>query len=92
MTRSMWKYNLKVTDEQTIEIPRGAYIRSVGLDGEGKLSLWAEVDAELKNVKDKRQITICGTGNPIPGNAGIFIGTVTLLDSGFVAHIYVKPG
>jgi hypothetical protein len=61
--RTIHKYRLELTDDQTIFLPEGAEILSVQ-DQRGVLTLWASVDITMPPVA--RYITICGTGHPLP--------------------------
>jgi hypothetical protein len=83
----IWKYELEVTDVQTIHFPPGAQILSVG-EQRGKLVLWAMVDSEAV-PSDLRVFEVLGTGNPVPQqNYHIrkFLGTVQI--SHFVRHVF----
>lgn len=83
-TKSIWKWDLEIVDEQAIKCPRGTKFISAGLDPNGKLCVWAEVDP-LRESED-RGVTIVGTGNHT--GAGTFLGTVVMPP--FVWHVYVK--
>lgn len=88
MKTVIWKYQLKITDQQTIEIPCEHKILSVAQQN-GILCMWVEVnpDAYLSEV----DIVICGTGNPIPHIEGynlIFVGTVVM--NPFVWHVFKR--
>lgn len=84
-TRTIWKYELEIVDEQVIKVPRGAKFLSVAEQG-GKLCLWAEVNPAEAAVG--RGVTIVGTGNPLFDGVGSFVGTVVMPP--FVWHVYVK--
>lgn len=82
----IWKYELRITDEQELEMPMFSEILSVA-DQHGSLCLWAAGDTKLPKVK--RTIEIIGTGNPIkdPGWRK-FIGTVSM--GSFVWHVFER--
>lgn len=94
----IFKYELEITDEQTIDMPSLSRILSVQ-EQNGKLCLWAVV--EEKNAIKPRKIIICGTGNPLPdglrefsydapsGYTTEFIGTVQM-SYGLVWHVFAK--
>lgn len=84
--KSIWKYKLEITDEQSIEMPKGSKVLSVGVQ-DGVPVIWAEVDL-LSFCTEKRVILIFGTGNPIDGTSHTFVGTFQLL--GFVGHVFVR--
>jgi len=81
----IWKYELAITDEQTLEMPRGAKVLSVANQG-GKLCLWAEVDQSERIVV--RHFLIVGTGHQITEDFELrkFVGSV-LIDP-FVWHVF----
>jgi hypothetical protein len=85
--RAIWKYTLEVTDLQTLEMPVGAEILSVQMQ-HGVPTLWATVNPAA--LTQFRTIAIHGTGNPIPGDPGIFLGTVQqqVGNSTLVWHIF----
>ena len=52
MSKSIWKFDLRVTDEQVVEMPAGAEHLTVQFQGE-QLCMWAIVDptAPTERVK-----------------------------------------
>lgn len=89
--KTIWKYNLKTTDRQGINMPLGAEILSVGVQTE-KVYLWALIDSEQKK-ESLHEIEIFGTGNPIYSNKKCkrkFIGTYQLMDGNFVGHVFER--
>jgi hypothetical protein len=79
----IWKYPLKITDLQTVEMPVRGQILSAGNQG-GVLTLWALVDT--REPLGPRIIEIIGTGNPIETAPRVFIGTVQMPP--FVWHVF----
>lgn len=82
---TIWRFNLAITDEQTISMPAHARILAVGVR-EGNLCLWARVDPEM--TLEQRCFRILGTGNPIepPLRGETYLGTA---DMGmFVWHVW----
>lgn len=82
----IWKYELEITDVQSVQMPEGAKIISVANQG-GVLCLWAMVDP--MQATRKRAIVIIGTGNPIRSAGKIklkFIGTALIEQ--FVWHVF----
>lgn len=59
MIQAIWKFELRVTDVQTIEMPAGARVLTVAAQGPA-LMLWAEVDpsAPVKPLT----VRVVGTG------------------------------
>lgn len=85
--RTIWKYELNITDTQTLEMPKGAKILSVS-NQRGKLQLWALVD-DMNDLED-RDIEILATGEPVPyaNTFREFIGTVVI--DPFVWHVFER--
>jgi hypothetical protein len=91
--KTIYKYELEITDEQSFRLPRNSRILSAG-NQLGRLFIWAEVDTDIES--ELRTFHIYGTGNPIPElNEGarhksfrgrIFIGTVQM--GVFAWHVY----
>jgi hypothetical protein len=87
---TVWKYPLRITDTQPVNMPEGAQILSVQFQGEA-LCLWALVDTHKPQTQ--RIIRIIGTGNPIVeyGTAPvIFIGTVQQFGGQLVWHVFER--
>lgn len=90
--RTLWKFNLEVTDIQHVRMPKGAKVRKVGVQ-RGELCLWVEVDTEAE--KEERTFEVIGTGNPMPTDMGIertYIDSVQMERRGmeFVWHVYER--
>lgn len=83
MSRVIWKYPLAPADEQTIQMPQGAYVMPVQIQDDAPC-LWALVDPS-KPV-ESHVIRIIGTGNPCGDYPGRYIGTVQL--DGLVWHVF----
>ena len=80
----IWKYELEMTDQQSIIVPGGASFLSVA-NQRGKLCLWALI-FDLSQPRVSRQIEIVGTGNPMSSGRRVFIGTVIV--EPFVWHVF----
>src|SRR5690348_4745124 len=65
--RAVWKYVLKIEDQQKVTIPWPAKVLAVAMQptpqGE-TICLWAEVDPDDKRIEVP--IIIVGTGHPLP--------------------------
>ncbi len=86
MARTIWKYPLRITDWQRVSMQRGACILSAGVDPQGQLCIWAEVDPEAS--VEPRDVRIVGTGHGIDLTGySRFVGSVTR--GMFVWHIYM---
>ena len=84
----IWKFALKLTDRQIIEMPRGAQFLSCQMQ-RGAFQLWAIV--QPNHDIERRTIWIVGTGHPVPTIPLTFIDTVQQLDGAFVWHVFVEP-
>ena len=80
---TIWKFQLKLEDKQTIEIPTYAEILSVDIQND-IICLWAKVNPHMK--REIKGIAIVGTGNPLPEGLKKFIGTVQ--QPPFVWHVF----
>lgn len=86
--KTIFKYNIEITDEQKIDIPIGAELLSAQIQ-KNAMVIWALVNTSL--VKEPVTIKIFGTGNPVSEDNGIYLSTVQA-PMGFVWHIfYSKP-
>lgn len=81
--KSIWKWNLLVTDLQVLRVPVGTKFLTVQ-DQEGWLRLWGVVNQT--NDLEPRTIAIYGTGNPVPDDPGVYIATAQ--QGQFVWHIF----
>lgn len=45
MSRTIWKFRLEITDEQMVDLPLGAEVLSVGMQGQD-LHVWALVNPD----------------------------------------------
>jgi hypothetical protein len=83
MNTTIWKYELPLAVEQTIEVPLGAQALCLQLQG-GTPCLWVAVDPEAE--KTPRKIVMVGTGMPGLNRDTHYLGTVQL--DGFVWHYF----
>lgn len=61
--RTVYKYPMELTDITSVSVPMGALIRDVGIDWEGRLCVWLEVDTE--NPMELLRFRVAGTGHPL---------------------------
>lgn len=85
--KTIWKFTLTITDGQRINMPAGAEILCVQMQG-NQPQLWALVDLSEDNLTEMRAIEIHGTGNPIPGGQRRYIGTFQQFR--FVWHVFER--
>jgi len=86
----IWKYPLEVTDVQDLLMPEGSEILSVQVQL-ATACIWAMGDEH--NLRVPRRIRIYGTGHPMQGPFGRFIGTFQIhhADSHLVFHVFEIP-
>lgn len=90
MYKQIWKYQLDTSDWNVIEMPIGAEILTVQMQGEN-VCLWA-LCYPIED-KEKRVIEIIGTGHPVECDATIerkYIGTYQLLGGQLVFHVFER--
>jgi hypothetical protein len=83
--KTIWKYKLSIAAYQTVEIPQGAQLLATQTLA-GDLCLWALVDP--KNVLEKREIEIFGTGHCIGERNRNYIGTAQIQSAPLVLHVF----
>ena len=89
-TKTIWKFELEVTDNQYVNMPYGAELLSVQTQGTTPC-LWALVDA--KNPTEERHFEVFGTGHPVNCDMGIerkYIGTFQLSGGATVFHLFER--
>lgn len=86
--RTIHKFTLEVTGEQTITAPAGCEPLSVQMQN-GQLQLWCKVDTDQPTLPHKVQIF--GTGHDISKATGYYMGTFQSLGGSFVGHVYFTP-
>ena len=100
--KTIWKFTLTITDEQVLEMPRGAQILSVQTQYD-QPQLWALVDDGAP--KTKRRVVVLGTGNDAASLAKslwradegryapfpVYVGTFQVRGGSFVGHVFAEP-
>ena len=81
----IWKWSLKITDTQTIEMPHGAKILCVQTQ-RGDPQLWALVN-EGGNL-EQRIFATYGTGHTVPDSPGEYVGTYQVVGDQLVFHVF----
>lgn len=82
--RTIWKYTLKVEDEQLIQIPKWSKPLCVQIQ-DGNPQMWVEVDTE--QTFESRKFVTRGTGHPLP-EYETYLGTYQLLRGDLVFHVF----
>jgi hypothetical protein len=86
----IFRYSLKLTVTQTIEMPLSYKLLSVapGRTDDYTIDLWAQVPEQAPMVPVT--IEIVGTGHPMPKAVLYFVGTAVMPD-GLVWHVFERP-
>lgn len=87
MPKTIFKFVLDMTDEQTVELPVGAVPLCVQVQ-HGAPCLWALVDSTAP--KESKSIVIHGTGHSISETVGQYLGTFQLDNGYLVFHAFLK--
>jgi len=90
MEKTIWKYELEVTDKQFIRMPKDAELLSVQNQNE-KPCLWALV--KPNTATEERCFEVFGTGNPIHCDMGVdrkYIGTFQMQKGALVFHLFER--
>lgn len=92
MYKTIWKFELKPTVNQIIEMPVNAEILTVQTQNEMPY-IWALVDP--KKVNEKRFIEIFVTGHDVHYDMGVsrnYLGTYQLHGGSLVFHVFEYTG
>ena len=84
--KAVFKYALKVADEQKLTLPANAEILSVANQNEN-IVLYALVDTSVRGLQN-HTIYIHGTGHVVSGGNIAFIGTVVLHGGRLMFHVF----
>lgn len=84
--KTIWKYQLEITDQATLLMPQGAQILCVQVQ-RNEVCLWALVEPDNNN--EPRDIRIYGTGHPVEDAQQLtYVGTFQLHDGALVFHVF----
>lgn len=81
----IWKWELEITDQQTVHMPAGAKLLDVQMQN-GECCLWAL--CEQTGLEEPRRIGIYGTGNPMPDAPGEYVTTFQMHNGALVFHVF----
>jgi len=83
--KKIYKYPLKFLEYQIVEIPMNGVIVDIEYQDDD-IFMWVMFDTKLIDIKEKREIGICGTGqSPDPSTQNYI---KTLHKDGFVWHFF----
>lgn len=83
--KTIYKYPIKITNEQEISMPQDAKVIHAGLDPQGTPCVWAVVDTERET--EPVSILVYGTGNPMNYFPHEHVGSFT--QGPFVWHVFL---
>lgn len=86
--KTIWKFPLQIIDTQTIEMPIGAEILCVQMQGSDPC-LWAIVNDHESIPKMNITIRTYGIGHPIDSIKEQYIGTYQSLSGQLVFHVFI---
>ena len=82
--RAVWKYELRITDTQLLQMPRSAEVLTVANQG-GKLCIWVLLDPSDTPLVNRRFLVV-GTGNACSVDDYEYLGSAVI--SPFVWHVF----
>lgn len=86
--KTVWKFPLRLVDEQEVSLPDGAKILCAQVQG-ATLCLWALVDPDKPAAT--RAIRIYGTGRPIPDSDSlVYVDTFQVERGALVFHVFER--
>lgn len=85
--KTIWKYPLRTTDAQAINMPAGAELLTIQVQN-GEPCVWALVDPKAPG--HFVTLSIYGTGHPVDTH-GEYVGTYQLGDGALVFHVFREP-
>lgn len=89
MSKTIWKYPLKIIDHQALNMPRNAQILCVQVQYV-EPCIWALVDSS--EPPEERYISMFGTGHRIPSaHSYPYVGTFQINEGDLVFHVFASP-
>jgi hypothetical protein len=85
--KAIWKYQIEITDEQSVMMPEGAEILTAQIQGRLPF-VWAIVNPTAP--EKKRTIEVIPTGMTFPDASRRYIGTVQTAEGRLVWHIFER--
>lgn len=85
--KKVYKYPFEITDEQTIEMPKGAKILTAQVQ-QGTPTIWALVDP-AESQTESVNIRTHGTGHSIPDSECLeYINTIQVYGGQLIFHVF----
>lgn len=83
--KTIWKFGLEARDGVAIDMPKGAEILSLQVQGSTPC-IWALCDPHAE--PETRYFRTYGTGHPVESEPGRFIGTYQIMNGALVFHVF----
>jgi len=84
--KTIWKYPLKITDKQLLQLPIRSEILTVQIQN-GRPQLWALVNPKLPT--EEKQIYIYGTGHKLSNSNNLkYISTIQIDNGLLMFHVF----
>lgn len=87
MNKTIFKYRVPLQDFVAVDLPRHFKLLHVGCTGDD-LWVWAEVDRDATMAPVT--FAVRGTGHPLNGNEGHYVGTALMRGGSLVRHVYAE--
>ncbi len=81
----IWKFQLELTDRQTLSMPIGAELLTIQVQRDVP-QLWALCNPDAE--KEPRTIAIYGTGHLVPNEYGKYIATFQISNGALIFHAF----
>lgn len=85
MSQVIYKYQVLIDDQFSIDLPKGAQVLSVGVQHD-RPYVWVLQDPGAPLYR--RLFAVATTGNPLPPGCDKFIGTFQLMGGRFIGHLF----
>ena len=85
--KTIWKFPLRVADQQTLSMPAGAQTLTVQMQF-GVLCLWAVVDPNTP-LREELDIRMHGTGHSFDDTGYTYLATFQMNAGQLIFHVFV---
>lgn len=86
---AIWKFALPMRGRRAIQMPRGAVLLSVGVQGfHENPVIWARCRSDAAAPRVSRMLSVRVTGGSCPSEVGVFVGTFQINRGEYVGHVF----
>lgn len=90
MARTIWKFDLALTDNQELALPKGSKILHVGLQ-QGAPRVWVLIDAADQPIEEETwEVRLYGTGHPVISRAEDYVGILQMHSDTLILHVFAR--